>query len=374
MLFHDGPSDKGLLTQARRCVYSNDVRRALLSILLVSCAAPSFAARAKIPTISSDPYTSAIVVDAATGKVLFEENADARVYPASVIKLMDFLLILEWLEAGKAKLTDWVRVTPEAARMGGSQVYLAEGETFSLDDMLYALSIKSANDVAVALAIHFAGTPDGFVKLMNKRAAELGMTSTKFTSVHGLPPDEGREPDFSTARDIATLSLAVLKHKDALRYTSEKLRYLREGEKKFEMRSHNRLLNDFPGCDGLKTGYFRAGGFSIAATATRDGRRVVAVVMGATYRPTRDTKAKELLSHGFLNLPELPPPPPPEPAVIDPQAAPEKSGGFLAGVKKVFIFIGKCLLVLLLLVIVGGVIAIISYRRRQRGNDWKYEP
>lgn len=347
------------------------MKRALLTVLLFALSTSAFAARAPIKPISNAPYTSAIVVDVATGKVLFEENADVPVYPASVIKLMDFLLILERLDAGKAKLTDWVRVTPEAARMGGSQVYLAEGETFSLDDMLYALSIKSANDVAVALAIHFAFTPDAFIKLMNKRAAELGMTSTRFTSVHGLPPDVGREPDISTARDIATLSLAVLKHKDALRYTSEKLRYLREGEKKFEMRTHNRLLSEFPGCDGLKTGYFRAGGYSIAATAVRDGRRVVAVVMGCTGRPTRDTKAKELLSHGFLNLPALPPPPPPEPEVVEEPA--KKSGGFLAGLKKVLVFIGKCLLALILLVLVGGAIAVVSYRRRQRKDNWKYD-
>jgi len=349
------------------------MKRVVLIALLFAAATPAFAARAKIPTISNEPYTSAIVVDAATGKVLFEKNADAKIYPASVIKLMDFLLILEWIDAGKAKLTDWVRVTPEAARMGGSQVYLAEGETFSLDDMLYALSIKSANDVAVALAIHFAGTPDGFVKLMNKRAAELGMTSTKFTSVHGLPPDVGREPDVSTARDIATLSLEVLKHQDALRYTSEKLRYLREGEKKFEMRTHNRLLNDFPGCDGLKTGYFRAAGFSISATATRDGRRVVAVVMGSTYRPTRDTKAKELLSQGFLNLPELPPPPPPEPEVVEEPEPEEKAGGFMAGLKRISVFIGKCLLGLVLAAVVIAAIGIISYRYRQKRDGWKYD-
>jgi D-alanyl-D-alanine carboxypeptidase (penicillin-binding protein 5/6) len=292
--------------------------RILIQLLITLAASglsrPTFAARAPIETVSADPYASALVMDAATGKVLFEENADVVLFPASMVKLMTMLLITERIESGQLKLTDHIRVTEEAERMGGAQVYLATGESFTLEEMLYALSIKSANDVAVALAIHLAGSKDGLVKMMNDRAAELGLASTKFASVHGLPPDVGQEPDRTTARDMAQLSLEILKHPMVLQYTSAKEKWFRNDT--FEMLTHNRLLHNVDGCDGLKTGYFKAAGFSVAATAQRQGRRVIAVVMGSTVRQTRDDKAADLLNQGFALLPELPalpiaPPPPP---------------------------------------------------------------
>ena len=293
---------------------------ALLPLLL---AGHAFAARAPIKTLASDPYTSAIVIDADTGTILVEENADTEVYPASVVKLMSMLIITERIESGQMTLTDQIPVTGEAARMGGAQVYLAEGESFTLEEMLYALAIKSANDVAVALAIHIGGSKDGFVKLMNERAAELGLTATTFASVHGLPPDEGQKPDRTTARDIATLSMEILKHPSLIKYTSAKEKWFRNDT--FEMMTHNRLLHNVDGCDGLKTGYFKAAGFSIAATAKRQGRRVIAVVMGSTVRQTRDDKTADFINQGFTLLPKLPatPPPPaptPAPATISPTA------------------------------------------------------
>jgi serine-type D-Ala-D-Ala carboxypeptidase (penicillin-binding protein 5/6) len=259
---------------------------------------------AKVAPRSAEPYLGMIVVDAATGHVLFEDHADAQGYPASVVKLMDLLIILERVEKGQASVTDVVTVTAEASRIGGSQVYLGEHETFPLDDMLYALMVQSANDAATALAIHVSGSKEGFVELMNPRAAALGMTNTQYHSVHGLPPSPGQLPDVSTPRDLAVLARELLKHKDTLRYTGTRERAFRDG--KFVMRNHNHLLGNFAGCDGMKTGYFTAGGYSIVATAQKDGQRVIAVVLGSKNRQSRDRAARQLLAKGLAALPPLP--------------------------------------------------------------------
>ena len=256
-----------------------------------------------LPTRSADPYLGAIVVDAATGDALFEDKADAQGYPASCIKLMDLLVILEKIEQGSLKLDDNVTVTAEASTMGGSQVYLKEKEVFKVDDLLYALMVQSANDAAVALAIHIAGTKDGFTELMNEKAATLGMTNTHFHSVHGLPPGAGQEPDISTPRDLSILCRELLKHKDTLRYTSTKERPFRSDSKEpFIMRNHNPLLTSCEGCDGFKTGYFTKAGFSIAATAQRKDMRLIAIVLGSVSKDKRNPKAAELLHNGFAEL------------------------------------------------------------------------
>lgn len=341
-------------------------KQALICLLLSALSSGAFAAREPIPTIANDPYTGFIVVDGMSGEVILEENAGKKIYPASVIKLMGLLLVIERIEDGRLQLDEWVHVTPQAARMGGSQVYLKEGEMFSLEEMLYALSIKSANDVAMALALHIGGTEAGFITLMNERAAELGMQSTEFHSVHGLPPDAGERPDISTARDLARLSLEVVKHPRALTYTSTVEKWFRDDT--FEMLTHNRLLRDVQGCDGLKTGYFKAGGFSISASAQRNGRRVIAVVTGCKSRQTRDDKARELLAYGFMNLPELKMPelePEPE-AVAEAEAkdATEKPS-FLATVRKGLGVAGRIVLVLAGLLVVAGVIRSIASRYRR---------
>ena len=255
----------------------------------------------KSGVIAKNPYLGAIVVDAATGKVLFEEHADAKGYPASVQKLMDLLIILERIEHGKLSLQDSVPVSVKAAKTGGSQVWLAPNETFSVDEMLYALMVQSANDAAVALAEKVAVTTDAFVELMNQKAHELGMNSTAFHSVHGLPPGPGEEHDVTTARDFSILCRELLKHPDALRYTSTRERPFRAnaGTKTVIMRTHNHLLGHVEGCDGLKTGYFEKAGFSIAVTASRQGQRVVVVVLDSPDLKTRDAHAKELVAKGF---------------------------------------------------------------------------
>src|SRR5216117_3661192 len=165
-------------------------------------AAPKSAKALRKDVIARDPYLGAIVVDAASGKVLFEDHADTKGYPASVLKLMDLLIILEKIEQRQLSLQYQVPVSAKAAKTGGSQVWLAEKESFTVDEMLYALMVQSANDAAVALAQKVAGTTDAFIELMNRKAKELGMNNTVFHSVHGLPPGHGQEHDVTTARDL----------------------------------------------------------------------------------------------------------------------------------------------------------------------------
>ncbi len=288
-----------------------------------ACHLASGATRAAIETRSATPCLGAIVIDADTGQVLFADGADAKGYPASVLKLMDLLIILDRVAAHKLSLQEPVKVTATAARMGGSQVYLKEHEVFTVDELLYALMVQSANDAAAALAIHVAGSTEGFVALMNERAQSLGMKATEFHSIHGLPPGENQQPDVTSARDLARLCRELLKHPDALRYTSTRERGFREGA--FVMRNHNGLLHTVEGCDGLKTGYFRAAGYSIAATARRGDTRLVAIVLGSVDKKTRDGKAAELLAAGFLKAPAKEALPPPA-ATNTPPAAPVKTG------------------------------------------------
>jgi len=256
--------------------------------------------------VARNPYVGAIVVDVASGRVLFEDRADTQGYPASVLKLMDLLLILERIERGQLSFQDKVTVSAKAAQTGGSQVWLAEKEVFTIDELLYSLMVKSANDSAVALAEKVAGSTAAFVDLMNQRARELGMTHTKFSSVHGLPPGPGQAHDVTTARDLARLCLEVLKRRDTLRYTSTRQRTFRpqSSQHAVVMQNHNPLLGQVAGCDGLKTGYIAAAGFSIAVTASREGRRVVAVVLGSSDRRLRDAKATELITRAFATSPQ----------------------------------------------------------------------
>jgi D-alanyl-D-alanine carboxypeptidase (penicillin-binding protein 5/6) len=264
----------------------------------------ALAGRTPIQNIAQEPYASALLLNAGTGKTLFAENADTRVYPASTLKMMVLLIILERVEQGMLHLEDMVQVTVEAYKMGGSQVYLDPSEQFSVDDLLYALMVQSANDAAVALATHVAGSKEAFVALMNHKAAELGMVNTRFYSVHGLPPASGQKVDVTTAGDFGILSRELVRHPEVFDYTSVRVRDFRGGD--FIMRTHNHLLEKVEGCDGFKTGYFTAAGFSIVATASRNGVRIIAIVMGSKDRKVRDAKAIELLARGFAMVPAQP--------------------------------------------------------------------
>jgi D-alanyl-D-alanine carboxypeptidase (penicillin-binding protein 5/6) len=221
-----------------------------------------------------------------------------------VLKLMVLYVLLDRLDQGLLKLDEMVPVTVEAYRTGGSQVYLDPKEQFTVEELLYALMVQSANDAAVALASHVAGSKEGFVALMNQKAEALGMKSTRFHSVHGLPPSEGQEPDVTTARDLAILCRELAKRPDTFKYTGTKSRGFRNDT--FMMYNHNKLLTQVPGSDGFKTGYYQAAGFSIAATAKRGGVRIISLVMGSADRKERDAKAMELLGKGFSQVPPRP--------------------------------------------------------------------
>ncbi len=254
-----------------------------------------------------NPYQGAIVVDARTGRILYENRAAVYAYPASVTKLMTMLIVLEQIDAGNIHLNDRVKITQEIAGIGGSGVYLdvRESGAFTVDNMMEALIIHSACDAAAALAVHVAGSIDGFVDMMNQKARELGMNSTIFHTPHGLPIT--KQPDISTAYDVALLSLACLRHPQTLEYTGTKLAWLPTNslrKEKFMLANRNHLVgkDPYPGCDGLKTGYHKKGGFSLTATAKHGDERVIAVVLGAPDRNTRNSKVKQLLDRGFEAL------------------------------------------------------------------------
>ena len=282
-----------------------------------AAAQPTKSGRAPVASLSKDPYLAALVIEADSGKVLFEDNADGKVYPASVLKLMDLYVILERIEKGELRLDEMVQVTPESFKTGGSQVYLDPKEQFPVEELLYALMVQSANDAAVALATHVAGSKEGFVALMNQKAQELGMANSTFHSVHGLPPAKDQQPDVTTARDLAILCRALAQKPETFKYTGTQSKGFRD--EKFVMHNHNKLLGQVDGCDGFKTGYYQAAGFSIAATAKRGGVRIIALVMGSKDRKVRDAKAAELLAKGFTIVP-----PKPELAVAEARSATEQ--------------------------------------------------
>jgi len=254
------------------------------------------------------PYRGAIVVDAGSGTILFEDRADTSNPPASVTKLMTFLVVHDRIAAGTLALTSQVLVTAEDSRIGGTQVWLEAGETFSVEDLLYAMMIQSANDCANALARAAAGSREAFVGLMNERARSLGMNRTTFRTPHGLPPSNRKiaDGDLTTPRDLALLGRELLLRTDVLRYTAVKQRVFRPGQpapREVIMRTHNHLVDRVRGVDGLKTGFTNGAGFCLAATAEREGRRVIAVTMGSPDQKTRDLKVAELIERGFATLP-----------------------------------------------------------------------
>ena len=263
------------------------------------------------PPISKTPYRGAIAIDDATGRILFADNPDVPCLPASMVKMMDLLLVQEAIERGERSPAEMVGVSVRAFKTGGSQVYLDPKERFSLEDMLYALMIQSANDAAVAIAEHVAGSCEEMVRRMNERAAELGMEDTRFSSVHGLPASEGQDNDVTTPRDMAILARELCRHPDIFKYTGTEYRVFRPAPRLFEMRSHNPLLqasSRIEGADGLKTGYTKHAGYGIAGTAVRNGHRVIVVMMGVggpdpkTAKATRNAKLRELFDRAFAEV------------------------------------------------------------------------
>lgn len=264
---------------------------------------PKPAAPKPPPTVAREPYLGAIVVDAADGRVLFEENADAQGIPASVLKLMLLLTAMEQVQAGTLTLQDAVPIHATAVSSEGADLKLKEGESFTVEDMLYACMMHSANDAAMALAEKLSGSQAAYIEHINRRAQELGMKNSRFVSASGLGLNNGAGPhDHTTARDVALLCREVLKHPAALTFTAARKRVFRpEGEKdrRIPMETHNYILDEVKGCDGLKTGYIRAAGYCIAGTALRKDRRIITVILGATSEKSRNKLAGKLLEKGF---------------------------------------------------------------------------
>ncbi len=240
------------------------------------------------------PAPSAILIEKQTGTIIYEKNADEILEPASVTKVMTILLIVEAVEAGTLTLDDVITVSERAASMGGSQVYLREGEQMPLSELLKCIVVSSANDAAVAVAEHMAGTESAFAALMNARAAELGMTNTNFTNCTGLLDDKSH---VTTARDISIMSRELIMHDWIKEYTTIWMDTIRDGT--FGLSSTNKLIRFYNGATGLKTGYTSSAGHCLSATAERDGIEYIAVVMHCASSADRFESAKTLLSYAF---------------------------------------------------------------------------
>ncbi len=246
-------------------------------------------------TAAARPPSAAIVMDADTGAVLYAEGADRRIYPASLTKMMTLYMVFEALESGRLGLRDRIGISRRAAGMPPSRLGLRPGQSLTVEQAILALVTKSANDVAVAIAERLAGTEWRFAKRMTSKARALGMRRTTFRNASGLPNSRQR----TTVRDMAVLARALIRdHPRYYRYFSRRsftFRGRRYG-------NHNRLLGRYAGLDGVKTGYIRASGFNLAASAVRDGRRVIAVVAGGRSARARDRRVAELLDLGFRRL------------------------------------------------------------------------
>jgi serine-type D-Ala-D-Ala carboxypeptidase (penicillin-binding protein 5/6) len=245
------------------------------------------------------PYATACVLEPTTGTVIFDKDMHKPWLTASLTKMMLMLIVAEKVNDGSLKLTDQITTSHNAAKMGGSQVYLKEGETFPLEDMMKAIIVHSANDSSVAVAEYIAGSTDAFVQMMNKRAEELGLKDTHYFSVHGLPPAAGQTADVSSAYDLAILARELIKYPDIMRWSAIDTAPFRNGT--FELRNTNHLVRTFRGCDGLKTGYYAGAGFNVVATAKRGGMRLIAVVLGSPRKLQNFNEAATLMSQGFLN-------------------------------------------------------------------------
>ncbi len=240
---------------------------------------------------------SAVLMEASTGEILMSKNAHEKVWPASVTKIMSLLLITEAVDQGKISLTDVVTVSREASQKGGSQIWLKEGEQMTVDDLLKATAVASANDACSALGEYIAGSDTAFVKMMNDRAKELGMNDTNFENCTGL--DDTAENHVTSAYDVAIMSRELIKHERIRNYTTIWTDTLRGGET--QLVNTNKLIRFYKGATGLKTGTTSKAGCCVSATAERDGLSLIAVVMGSDSSDDRFSGARAMLDWGFAN-------------------------------------------------------------------------
>lgn len=238
---------------------------------------------------------SAILMEVNTGKILYEANADEKLPPASITKIMSLLLVMEAIDSGKMSVEDVITASEHACSMGGSQIWLEPGEAMTVDDLLKAAVIASANDATVALGEQIAGSEEGFVAMMNARAKELGMTNTNFINATGLDA----EGHISSAHDVAIMSAELIKHDLIKNYSTVWMDSLRGGES--ELVNTNKLVRFYEGTTGLKTGTTSGAGYCLSATAERNGLELVAVIMSGDTSNDRFNGAKKLLDYGFAN-------------------------------------------------------------------------
>ena len=270
-------------------------------IAVFASSQPSHAAVFRVD--ENPPFSAAILVEVETGAVLFDYQADAPRSPASTQKLLLELVVMDAVGDSRASLSDSVYTSAWASRMGGSQVYLKEGEVFALGELMEAIAIASANDACVAVAEHIGGSTAGFVDLMNSKAKELGLGSTKCVNVHGLDDTPSQERNLTTARDLAAIARALLPFEIILEWSSIRFKPFRGGE--FMLYTTNKLIGRFRDLDGLKTGYTQRAGYCLVATAQRRDMRLVSVVLGSPSEKLRDAESKRILSWGFNHFTKL---------------------------------------------------------------------
>jgi D-alanyl-D-alanine carboxypeptidase (penicillin-binding protein 5/6) len=273
------------------------MKKIVACLLLLCIFSQSAFALTEMPAIHGK---SAALFDS-SGQLLWESNSEQQLPPASVTKIMTMLLTIEAVDRGEVKLEDMVTGSAYAASMGGTQIWLKEGEQLSLDDMLKAIAVASANDCAVAVAEFLGGSEEAFVQKMNQRAKELGMTKTVFVNANGL--DREGEKTLTCARDIGLMSVELMKHPKILNYTTIWMDTIRNGA--FTLANTNKMLKKYTGLNGLKTGYTHEAMYCISAAAKREGMQLIAVVMAAPTKEERTEDAANLLNYGFQNYQKI---------------------------------------------------------------------
>ena len=240
--------------------------------------------------------TSAIIIEASTGTVIYNKNEHEKLAPASMTKMMGLLLIMEQIEKGNLKWDEMVTASSNASSMGGSQIFLETGEQMTVEELVKGISIASGNDAMVAMAEKIAGTEEAFVELMNKKASELGLKNTNFKNCTGLDA----ENHYSSANDMAIIAKELVKHDKILEFSGTYEDYIREGtDKSFWLVNTNKLVRFYQGVDGLKTGYTSTAGYCLTATAKRNGMRLITVVMNEPDSTTRNNETTSMLDYGF---------------------------------------------------------------------------
>jgi len=281
----------------------------LAAVMMISCL--PVGVKAAGPEVEGK---SAVLMDVATGTVLYEKNAHEPLAPASVTKVMTMLLIMEAIDSGRISWGDTVTASEAAASKGGSQVYLKVGEEMTVSDMVKSIAVSSANDCACAMAEHLAGSESAFVEQMNQRAKELGMADTNFVNCTGLDDGEEAKAHRTSAWDIGVMSRELLKnHPDIKRYTTIWMDTVRNGA--FGLSNTNKLVRFYPGTTGLKTGFTSGAGYCLSASAAREGLELIAVVMGCQTSAQRFDACKQMLDYGFANYALIEPMPEVEGAV-----------------------------------------------------------